>query len=393
MNKVRINKRAKSVLKARTRTRQTVFLPHGGFPPKFVDGIIARAKPIPARTILAPVEGGASALRRIASALAVSKVSLVLLMFLFVIPLTAFEAHVVNVTATIERRPCVELSIRSKGFWREHPERWILPQTLGSMIIATPEDAEAVFSAPNTELNKLKKQMLALAFNISAYGLENALVPGENTTVGGLMADANDLLSEDPPAAPSILEAMKNRIEKVNTAGSLSTCPKECPKEDGDGDGDLFVILHGDGDICERNDDGKDNDSPGGGDSAPIISLQEPAAFESEGDGGHDEVLPEQEIASSTESTRETILQQDIALSLEAPTETEVLEIEETNVPEEVGLAPEDAPLTPDESVVETNVETVAEPLQDAPVSAEPDLPPVPAAPSETEPQAQEVPS
>lgn len=52
-------------------------------------------------------------------ALFASKVALVLILVGFVIPLSAFEAHVVNVTATIERRPssCDALSI---GYWRNH---------------------------------------------------------------------------------------------------------------------------------------------------------------------------------------------------------------------------------------------------------------------------------
>ncbi len=48
-----------------------------------------------------------------------SKIGLILVLITLVVPLTAFEAHIVNVTATIERRQneCPALSI---GYWRNH---------------------------------------------------------------------------------------------------------------------------------------------------------------------------------------------------------------------------------------------------------------------------------
>ena len=56
---------------------------------------------------------------KIGRLLFVSKLSLFFVLIAMVIPLTAFEAHVINVTATIERHPnqCDALSI---GYWRSH---------------------------------------------------------------------------------------------------------------------------------------------------------------------------------------------------------------------------------------------------------------------------------
>lgn len=57
--------------------------------------------------------------RRAINFFLVSKFSLVLILAAFVLPLSAFEAHVINVTATIERPPnqCDALSV---GYWRNH---------------------------------------------------------------------------------------------------------------------------------------------------------------------------------------------------------------------------------------------------------------------------------
>jgi len=48
-----------------------------------------------------------------------SKITLILVLITLVVPLTAFEAHVVNVTATIERRPS-QCAALSPGYWANH---------------------------------------------------------------------------------------------------------------------------------------------------------------------------------------------------------------------------------------------------------------------------------
>lgn len=157
-----------------------------------------------------------------------SPTAVFLVLAISVVPLSAFEAHVVNVTAKIERRPCVFFETRSYGFWKTHPEVRIYPQTLGGVGISTNEDADAVFSLPdNLMVNKLKKQLLALKFNVSFYNSSTALVPGGTTTISGLIAEADAMLVADPPASKNDLEAMKNKVESANTNGTLSTCPDE----------------------------------------------------------------------------------------------------------------------------------------------------------------------
>ncbi len=149
-----------------------------------------------------------------------------------VVPMAAFEAHVVNVTATIEKKPCQEFTIQSKGFWFTHSSLWILPQTLGSDTIATSTDVTTVFNANNSSMrNKLKKQLLALEFNVAYYGSGSALVPQSTTTLADLIAQANTLLMQNPSPSQGVLEAMKNRVESANEAGTVSTCP-QCPSAD-----------------------------------------------------------------------------------------------------------------------------------------------------------------
>ncbi len=145
-----------------------------------------------------------------------------------IIPLSAFEAHVVNITAKIERRPCIEFETRSFGFWKNFEQSRIYPQTLGGEAIINDAEADAVFDLPNNIMvNKLKKQLLSLKFNVSFYNSGTALVPGSTTTVNQLVTEADNMLLTDPLPSDSVLEAMKNKLESANTDGTLSTCPKD----------------------------------------------------------------------------------------------------------------------------------------------------------------------
>ena len=68
----------------------------------------------------------------------------------------AFEAHVINVTAQIEG--CEEFEIRSRGYWKNHEENWVLllPQTVGVILISTPEEAEDMLNAHADMTDKLE---------------------------------------------------------------------------------------------------------------------------------------------------------------------------------------------------------------------------------------------
>ena len=120
---------------------------------------------------------------------------------------------------------CVEKEVRSKGYWTTHEENWIFPQTLGNITIENENDASFIFDLPDdSQENKLKKQLLALKFNIAYFGVGGAVVPGESITISELAAEADALLSEDPLPADDVLEEMKNRVEAVNVAEAVEVC-------------------------------------------------------------------------------------------------------------------------------------------------------------------------
>lgn len=178
---------------------------------------------------------------------------LVLVLSAIVVPLAAFEAHVVNVTATIER-PCVEFEVRSTGYWRTHEENWILPQTLGAEVISTPEEAAAIFDLDqSTAENRLKKQLLALKFNIAYFDAGSGFAPYQSITLNQLAAEADTLLLQDPPVSNLALNTMKDRVEAVNVAGFVSTCSAPDPQmiyelcfDEMDNDGDGLIDFEDD---------------------------------------------------------------------------------------------------------------------------------------------------
>jgi hypothetical protein len=173
-----------------------------------------------------------------------------ILLILASLPLIfAFEAHVINVTATIENPECKKFEIRSRGYWKTHEEDWILPQTVGPEYVETEEEAEEVFDSHDTMAEKLARELLALKFNIAHFGLGSALVPGDppdgGITIDELAWEADQLLAheaEDPDSvSDDELEEMKDRVEKVNNAKKVSTCkppPDECKEDGHDGHGD-----------------------------------------------------------------------------------------------------------------------------------------------------------
>ena len=237
-----------------------------------------------------------------------SPMAIFLVLVISVIPLSAFEAHVVNVTAKIERRPCVLFETRSFGFWKNHPEVRVYPQTLGEEVVATSEETDAVFGLPNNiMMNKLQKQLLALKFKISFYNSGTALAPGENTTVNELVVAADAMITASSSPSENELEDMKDRLESANTDGTLSTCPNDKDDENGgheddddDDEDDEDEEHEDDKDKGDKDDKDKDKDK---NKSAIII-----------------------DTATSTDTT--TLATTTEETVLEEPTESEVVETE-----------------------------------------------------------------
>lgn len=152
-----------------------------------------------------------------------------------------YEAHIINVTAKI----CNYSEIRSCGYWKDHSGVYKphLPQTLGGYptdeIINTITKANNILTAAcgtcgydNTMRGKLKGQLLTMKFNIAHFGIGEYLVEGEGKTLNQIAADADNLLRQNPPPSDSVLEAMKNLLEKTNNLEKIRYCSVTPPSEE-----------------------------------------------------------------------------------------------------------------------------------------------------------------
>lgn len=202
---------------------------------KAFDSIKKPSKPVQLVSLF-PVEQVVESVGRVGKAfraamrlLMASKATLIALLMLAVIPLSAFEAHVVNVTATIERRPCMDFPTRNRSTWlNDFPQDWVLPQMLGNIEVNFPADAAHYLDTNAGRVDRLRAQLLALKFNIAHFGSGEAFVPGESITLNQLAAQADALLMQENPSNGD-LETMKERVEDVNRARQVSTCAK-CPE-------------------------------------------------------------------------------------------------------------------------------------------------------------------
>jgi len=132
---------------------------------------------------------------------------------------SAFEAHIINVTAHI----CNPLEVRSMGYWMTHPNVYVpyLPQDLGDEEIDTVEKAQEVFNSrpfpPPTSIQRtmLKKHLLAMKFNIAYFGIGEYLVESEGKNLNQIVAEADDLL-RDPNSTKDELEEIKDILDYLN---------------------------------------------------------------------------------------------------------------------------------------------------------------------------------
>ena len=139
--------------------------------------------------------------------------------------LSAFEAHVINVTAHI----CTPLETRTIGFWKNHPEIYVdnnyLPQLLGDDVIDTQEKVDEVFENANADemRDMLKAQLLAMKFNIAHFGVGNYVVESENITIYELVVRADDIL-RDPNSTREEQAEIKNTLDYLNNLGHTRQC-------------------------------------------------------------------------------------------------------------------------------------------------------------------------
>jgi len=140
---------------------------------------------------------------------------------------SAFEAHVINVTARI----CIPLETRTPGYWKTHEEitTQLLPKTLGDEEITTFEQAFDILDSDAVDMrDKLKSHLLAMKFNIAYYGVGDYYVEScDGIPIGdyinNIVAEADALLL-NPDATREELEAIKNKLDCLNNLHEIREC-------------------------------------------------------------------------------------------------------------------------------------------------------------------------
>ena len=137
---------------------------------------------------------------------------------------SAFEAHVVNVTARI----CGYSETRTMGFWKNHPEVYAncLTQTLGGEIVTSTDTVNMVFEAADADIMRdmLKGQLLAMKFNIGCFNIDSD--KGEEfdgKTLDEIVVWADELLS-DPESSRENQELVKNLLDYINNLDQIRYC-------------------------------------------------------------------------------------------------------------------------------------------------------------------------
>ncbi|MDP2910503.1 MAG: sortase [bacterium] len=123
---------------------------------------------------------------------------------------------------------CFYGETRSMGFWKNHPENYVLPQSLGcSETIDTPEKAIAIFENASAEemSNMLKAQLLAMKFNIAYFGIGEYIAEGQTQSFNSIVTQADGLLCNN--ASREEMESMKNILDYLNNDQEFVYCPSE----------------------------------------------------------------------------------------------------------------------------------------------------------------------
>lgn len=127
------------------------------------------------------------------------------------------------------------------GYWKNHPETYgnHLPQFLGDHPddeeIDSLQEVDDIFDASDDSMrNKLKKQLLAMKFNIAHFGIGGYVdLKASGKTLDELTEEADDLLRQSPLPDNSILEDMKDLLDYINNLHQIGFCGNiEEPEEE-----------------------------------------------------------------------------------------------------------------------------------------------------------------
>ncbi|MFA5789347.1 MAG: lamin tail domain-containing protein, partial [Candidatus Gracilibacteria bacterium] len=145
-----------------------------------------------------------------------------------------------NSQTEVQAPYCQDYEIRSMGYWKNHHEIYEehLPQFLGATttdefgnatgtdeMIGTEYQVNQIFNADNSVMrNKLKKQLLAMKFNIVHFLVDDYVPAGGTDDLDTIVEQADALLRQIPAPPDAELEAMKNLLESVNIQELVRIC-------------------------------------------------------------------------------------------------------------------------------------------------------------------------
>jgi len=137
--------------------------------------------------------------------------------------LYAYEAHIINVTATI----CHKSEARTMGYWKNHLEvaEPYFPIWLGDLEVLNSNQATVVFANANSKdmAVMLRAQLLAMKLNIKHFGIGDYWVESYGMNLYGLTALADDLLTE-PYGSRQEMEDVKDALVGISEMELLRVC-------------------------------------------------------------------------------------------------------------------------------------------------------------------------
>lgn len=127
---------------------------------------------------------------------------------------------------------CCQSETRTIGYWKNHSSAYLphLPQFLGDyptdQMVADEQNINDIFDASDSSMrNKLKKQLLAMKFNIAHFGIGGYINSADNgKTLNELVAEADNLLRQNPEPSNSVLEDMKDLLDDINNLHEINFC-------------------------------------------------------------------------------------------------------------------------------------------------------------------------
>lgn len=135
---------------------------------------------------------------------------------------------------------CNDYEIRSHGYWKTHPEIYLahLPQFIGATTTDEFGNATGTDEMINTQTrvfdilaysgsnmrDLLKKQLLAMKFNIFHFYVDSYIPDGSTSTLESIVEQADALLRQTPEPPREELEAIKNLLDTTNNLVSVRIC-------------------------------------------------------------------------------------------------------------------------------------------------------------------------